>query len=198
MKDSFKIDWIKSAEKDILDLQEDILTGIKEGLKFEADEELIQRVMKLEPKRVLDFGCGLLRNFNRLKQLTEVWGYDSAVMLAKTQQENTTDNWDFLRQMRFDVTLACICFQHIEPNHLVEYLQSIALNSRYLVVAGRNCFDDMKTIVWPYIDTHFTIVEEYGNNWDSTEPFIYNCRIYQSKLNVHSKPPENTIALTQP
>lgn len=182
MNYSFKSEWLLAAEKQEQELKEDILTGVKKGINFAADEELIQRIIELKPNSVLDFGCGLLRNFLRLREvIPEVWGYDSAVMLSRTNEPNTTDNWDFLRHNRFDVTLACLVFQHISPTHLIEYLQWIALNTRYLVVAGRNCYDDMKTIYWPFIDIHFKIIEEHGKNWDSLEPLIYNCRIYESR-----------------
>lgn len=72
---------------------------------------------------VLDFGCGVGRNFPYLKSVARhVTGYDLPPMIARCRElapvpaDALSDDWPSLCEQRFDLVFASLVVQHIEPH----------------------------------------------------------------------------------
>lgn len=113
------------------DIREKILTGFKAGKPFTAHTPTIALPPGLD--RVLDFGCGLGRNFPYLTRIARsVTGFDLPPMIARcrtlaTQKvDRLDDDWTRLRDERFDLVFASLVLQHIETDACVSYLHDFA------------------------------------------------------------------------
>lgn len=114
-------DWLtvaRSADPD--DLRERILTGYKSGKPFTPYVPTFELPGPID--NLLDFGCGLGRSFSYLKTIAQrVTGFDLPPMiercraLAGDRVEALSDDWADLRDRRFDVIVASLVLQHIEP-----------------------------------------------------------------------------------
>lgn len=114
-------DWLtvaRSADPD--DLRERILTGYKSGKPFTPYVPTFELPGPIDS--LLDFGCGLGRSFSYLKTIAQrVTGFDLPPMiercraLAGDRVEALSDDWADLRDRRFDVIVASLVLQHIEP-----------------------------------------------------------------------------------
>ncbi len=132
------------------DVREAILTGHLDGKPFSPYEPVLEMPASLA--RVLDFGCGLGRNFPYLRSAaSHVIGFDFAEMVERCRRESAvpdgvelTSDWGAVRRQRFDCVFACLVFQHIEPDALRTYLADLATMARWLYVLsrGRSDFGD--------------------------------------------------------
>ena len=125
-------DWLtvaRSADPD--ELRERILTGYKGGKPFTPYVPTIQ----LPSRRnwVLDFGCGVGRSFPYLKGIaTHVAGFDLPPMIERCRALATErvdllgDDWELMKQRRFDVIFATLVLQHIEPGMCRSYVMDFA------------------------------------------------------------------------
>ena len=141
-------DWAKMARNlSLEDLKESILSGYKSGKPFAPTELLLLGYNKLES--VLDFGCGLGRNFPKLKAISKnVYGYDLADMLDAYVREGADPevslhySWDVARASRYDLTLASLVLQHIPDKKIItDILRDLSLCSTCLYVGTRNYTD---------------------------------------------------------
>lgn len=141
-----------------------ILTGYKGSLKdMPAYEEVIS-LAKGEPhsqQYALDFGCGVGRNSKALASTySKVFAFDLPNMISIVPEENKLNNisytsdWESVKGLPFDMTLASLVFQHIHDDELNKYLSE--LNTNKLVLHSRTWMDDTGTKV-------LTIVEQYFN-----------------------------------
>jgi SAM-dependent methyltransferase len=104
----------------------------------------------LSPSRVLDFGCGLGRNFPYLVSIaSEVVGFDVPEMVEHCARAGTAEpsvllraDWAALRAERFDLVFASLVLQHVEPNEVRSYLDDFARMTErvYLLTRGRHDF----------------------------------------------------------
>jgi SAM-dependent methyltransferase len=112
-------DLAASASDD--DLRERILTGFKNGKPFTPYVPTLP--LPVPAAAVLDFGCGLGRNFPYLKSVAgRVVGYDLPAMIdrcraaAPVPADALSSDWDAVRAERFDFVFASLVLQHVpEP-----------------------------------------------------------------------------------
>jgi len=125
-------EWLavaQSADED--DVREHILSGYKDGKPFTPYVPTIALPSRID--RVLDFGCGLGRNFPYLNTIARhIAGFDLPPMIerCRTLAGNSvnvlTSDWHSLREERFDLIFAALVLQHIEPQTVQSYLEDFA------------------------------------------------------------------------
>ena len=125
-------DWRSVASGgDPDDLREHILTGYKSGKPFTAYVPTIP--LPLPCRWVLDFGCGIGRNFSYLKSVaTHVAGFDLPPMiercraLAAEPVDVLSDDWTEIASRRFDMVFAALVMQHVERDQCRAYFADFA------------------------------------------------------------------------
>lgn len=125
-------DWSSlAASADPDDIRERILTGFKTGKPFTPYAPTIALPAPLS--RVLDFGCGLGRNFPYLTTVADqVTGFDLPEMIARCRAlathaiDRLDDDWTRLREERFDLVFASLVLQHIETDLCLAYLRDFS------------------------------------------------------------------------
>lgn len=125
-------DWqslANTAESD--DLREHILTGFKSGKPFTPYVPTIRLATPVE--WVLDFGCGVGRNFPYLTTIARhVAGFDLPPMvrrcrvLATQQVDLLSDDWADVSSRRFDLIFVALVMQHVEPDACRTYFADFA------------------------------------------------------------------------
>jgi SAM-dependent methyltransferase len=120
-----------AATSDPDELRERIFTGYKTGKPFKPYVPTI--VMPATVSSVLDFGCGLGRNFPYLKSIArEVVGFDLDPMIGQCRTLATesvdllTSDWEDVSRRRFDLVFASLVLQHIETDACLSYLRDFA------------------------------------------------------------------------
>ena len=155
--------WMSLAENaDTDDLRDRILAGYREGKPFTPYVPTLPMPEPLDS--VLDFGCGLGRNFPYLSGIARsVAGFDLPPMIDRCREVagRTVDllspDWTQVRQLRFDLIFTTLVLQHIEPDPVRAFLRDFShmTSSVYLltrtdtdfgenlldVVADLGCFD---------------------------------------------------------
>jgi len=124
-------DWMAVAGGDLDDVRERILTGYKDGKPFTP---YVPTVALPRPLRsVLDFGCGLGRNFPYLTTVAaHVAGFDLPPMIEQCRiaggpaVDLLSADWEDVRRRRFDMIFASLVLQHIEPAPVRAFLQDFA------------------------------------------------------------------------
>jgi SAM-dependent methyltransferase len=114
-------DWLSVARSaNAEDLREHILTGYKSGKPFTPYVPTIALPSPIE--WVLDFGCGVGRSFPHLKAIARhVAGFDLPPMIERCRALSTEpvdlllDDWNDVRGRRFDLIVAALVLQHVEP-----------------------------------------------------------------------------------
>jgi SAM-dependent methyltransferase len=125
-------EWLSVARSaDATDLRDQILSGHKDGKPFTPYVPTIELPAPLD--RVLDFGCGVGRNFSYLKKIARhVTGFDLPPMIERCMSLATEhvdvleDDWQHVRASRFDLIFASLVLQHIEPDICSAYLADFA------------------------------------------------------------------------
>jgi SAM-dependent methyltransferase len=125
-------DWMAAARTgDDDDLREAILTGFKAGKPFTPYVPTI--ALPAPVGSVLDFGCGLGRNFPYLRSVAHrVTGFDLPTMiercrtLAPAPADELVDDWADVRKRRFDLVFVSLVLQHVEPGPCAAYLRDFA------------------------------------------------------------------------
>ena len=125
-------DWLsvaRSADPD--DLREHILTGYKSGKPFTPYVPTM--ALRSPIDWVLDFGCGVGRSFPHLKTVARhVAGYDLPPMIERCRALSTesvdllSSDWNEVKSRRFDLIVAALVLQHIEPQTSRAYLADFA------------------------------------------------------------------------
>ena len=124
-------EWSDIAAGDADELRERILTGYKAGKPFTPYIPTLTFPARIES--VLDFGCGLGRNFPYLKTIaTRVEGFDLPAMiercraLATEQVSDLISDWNDARTRRYDLVFASLVLQHIDTDECRRYLSDFA------------------------------------------------------------------------
>jgi len=122
----FQAAWKQIACRDINTIRDCILTGFKDGKPFAPDAP---RVIGSQYKRILDFGCGLGRNFPLLRSLCDVvHAYDLPEMVEKCRIESSesiqllTSNWNEIARHHYDLIYASLVVQHLDLPVLQSFL----------------------------------------------------------------------------
>jgi SAM-dependent methyltransferase len=124
-------DWLSVANaEDVDDVRERILTGYRDGKPFTP---YVPTIDLPRAARVLDFGCGLGRNFPYLASIArQVVGFDLPPMIERCRSlpnwpaVDLTSNWDEARSSHFDLIFATLVLQHIETDACRAYLDDFA------------------------------------------------------------------------
>lgn len=142
-------DWMAVArEATAADLRERILTGFKAGKPFAPYHPTV--TLPSPAGRVLDFGCGIGRNFAYLKQIaSHVTGFDLPPMIERCRElspvavEALSADWNVVRTLRFDLIFTTLVLQHIEPDVCRTYLTDFGrmAPSVYLLTRVNSDFD---------------------------------------------------------
>ncbi len=124
-------EWSDIAAGDADELRERILTGYKSGKPFTPYVPTIPLPAPMES--VLDFGCGLGRNFPYLKTIaTHAEGFDLPPMIERCralgpeQVSRLSSDWADVRTRRYDLVFASLVLQHIETDECRRYLADFA------------------------------------------------------------------------
>jgi len=142
-------DWLSLARaEDPDEVRERILTGYREGKPFTPYVPTVALPASVD--RVLDFGCGLGRNFPYLTTIArEVVGFDLPPMiercrtLAPQSVALLTSDWQEVSARRYDLIVATLVLQHIETTACLSYLDDFARLApvTYLLTRVRSDFD---------------------------------------------------------
>jgi SAM-dependent methyltransferase len=139
-------EWIDIATGDPDELRERILTGFKAGKPFTPYIPTIALPAPLE--RVLDFGCGLGRNFPYLKTIaSRVEGYDLPAMiercrgLATEKVGDLISDWADGRTRRYDLVFASLVLQHIDTDECRRYLADFTRMAPHVYLLTRTRTD---------------------------------------------------------
>jgi hypothetical protein len=139
-------EWSDIAAGDADELRERILTGYKAGKPFTPYIPTLTLPAPLES--VIDFGCGLGRNFSYLKTIaSRVEGYDLPPMiercrvLAAEQVSDLTSDWADTRTRRYALVFASLVLQHIDTNECRRYLADFARMAPHVYLLTRTKTD---------------------------------------------------------
>ena len=120
-----------AATSDPDELRERIFTGYKAGKPFTPYVPTI--ALATPVGSVLDFGCGVGRNFPYLKSIAQqVTGFDLEPMIAQCRVLATetpdalTSDWEDVSRRRFDLVFAALVLQHVETDACRAYLADFA------------------------------------------------------------------------
>lgn len=133
----------QSANAD--DLKEHILTGFKTGKPFTPYVPTIEMPAPLG--WVLDFGCGVGRNFPYVRTIARhAAGFDLPPMIARCRElavpvELLSDDWDDLKRRRFDLIFSSLVLQHIEVDAVRQYLADFAQMTPWVYLLTRSTSD---------------------------------------------------------
>lgn len=142
-------EWLAVASGDEDEIRERILTGYKGGKPFTPYVPTLR--MPAPIASVLDFGCGLGRNFPYLRRIAaSVAGFDLPPMIERCRASASepidllTSDWDRLKLMSFDLIMASLVLQHIEPAPVRDFLRDFShmAPAVYLLTRVRSDFDE--------------------------------------------------------
>jgi 2-polyprenyl-3-methyl-5-hydroxy-6-metoxy-1,4-benzoquinol methylase len=143
-------DWMAVADTaDSEEIRERILTGYKDGRPFTPYVPIVP--MPCNIRSVLDFGCGLGRNFSYLKRTARsVVAFDLPPMIEQCRRHANDDvdflssDWNEIRVRRFDLIFASLVLQHVEPDSLRTFLADFAhmASAVYLLTPTRTDFGE--------------------------------------------------------
>ena len=131
-----------AATSDADELRERIFTGYKTGKPFTPYVPTI--ALPTPVSSVLDFGCGVGRNFPYLKSIArQVVGFDLEPMIARCRSLATetvdllTSDWEDVSRRRFDLVFASLVLQHIDTDACRAYLADFAKMAPAIYVLTR-------------------------------------------------------------
>lgn len=120
-----------AATSDEHELRERIFTGYKTGKPFTPYVPTI--ALPAPVLSVLDFGCGVGRNFPYLKSIApQVVGFDLEPMIARCRALTTetvdllTSDWEDVVRRQFDLVFASLVLQHVDTDACRTYLADFA------------------------------------------------------------------------
>ena len=136
-------EWLSIARTaDPDELRDRILTGYKTGKPFTPYVPTVPLPAPIT--WVLDFGCGIGRNFPYLNSIARhVAGFDLPPMIERCRSlagESVallSDDWRDVAHRRFDLIYASLVLQHVEPEACERYLQDFAVMAPHLYVLTR-------------------------------------------------------------
>jgi len=140
--------WRKVASGTIDDIKEALITGYKSGARYLPHNFPLLNPAAT-PCRILDFGCGIGRNFSSLQRFANsLTGFDIPEMIEACRLHSEIENaelssdWNAIASKRYDLTVATLTLQHVTPRSaLLYYLEGIARISPYLYISSRAWWD---------------------------------------------------------
>lgn len=131
------------------ELRERIFTGYKAGKPFTPYVPTV--VLPTPIESVLDFGCGVGRNFPYLKSIARhVVGFDLGPMIARCRSlaaervDLLSSDWEEISSQRFDLVFGSLVLQHTETDASRAYLAAFArmAPTTYLLTRLQSDFDE--------------------------------------------------------
>lgn len=143
------MDVARSASAE--DLREHILTGSRSGKPFTP----YVPTLALPPQMdwVLDFGCGVGRNFPCVRTLgRHVAAFDLPPMVARCRElaepvDLLSDDWNEMKARRFDLIFGSLVLQHIEVEAVRAYLADFATMAPVTYLLTRNNSDFLVNVL---------------------------------------------------
>ena len=110
-------------------------------------------------KSVLDFGCGLGRNFPLLRKWADtITGYDLPSMIERCKEVEKADVftsvWEEVRILPFDATFVSLVLQHMLDTEVAAVITDFHDMSPLLLVASRITLDSGRQLQ-PFIEEKF-------------------------------------------
>jgi len=141
--------WRQVAGLDEDEIREAFITGYKSGQPYEPHHYTLFSV-HAKQYDILDFGCGIGRNFTSLKRYAATLsGFDLPEMINACRNFHDTDNvqllssWREVRSKRFDIVVANLVLQHMNPaDELSFYICELSHLTHYLYLSTRAWCDD--------------------------------------------------------
>jgi len=131
-----------AAKSDADELRERIFTGYKSGKPFTPYVPTIALPGSID--WVLDFGCGVGRNFPYLKSIARrVAGFDLEPMIVRCRSlapqsvDLLISDWDARSLRRWDLVFASLVLQHVETDTCRAYLADLARMSPAVYILTR-------------------------------------------------------------
>ena len=149
-----------------------IFTGFKGHPKEMVHSPIIEKYC-LGGGSILDFGCGVGRNTNYLKdKYQKVIGYDLPSMLKfypnnfKSPNITLTSDWEQVKSQRVDEILCSIVLQHIPHKELIKYLIDLSSMSDRIIIFSRTWQDYTHNNTLSILKQYFKIkeYEKYEKN----------------------------------
>jgi SAM-dependent methyltransferase len=138
--------WMSVASEADEEIRERILTGYKAGKPFTPYVPTVRLPSHIDS--VLDFGCGLGRNFPYLKGVARtVAGFDLPPMVERCRisaadaVDLLSADWDQLKVLSFDLIVASLVLQHIEPAPVRLFLRDFSRMTSTVYLLTRNTTD---------------------------------------------------------
>jgi SAM-dependent methyltransferase len=148
--------WAEFPKKNLNIVAKDLNPSWNESLqRYENHTEITKTSLEIlksntDMNKVLDFGCGMGRNLNYLKNVSKyVFGFDTEVMISNLKKtSNDSYNFktfnfeDFYKYAPFDFVYECTVFQHMPPQEVLFRLMQIRSITKYVYLTTR-CYNDM-------------------------------------------------------
>lgn len=162
----------------------------------------INQENKSNNTKLLDFGCGIGRNLIFLSESLpdcQIYGYDNEIMLRQAKkfvyqkyQKNIDDienihlfnNWNDIKQQKFDLIYATLVFQHIYEEPLSQYLRDIKAMTNVLLVESRRFNDDLD-------QKH----QQNKNTWEIMEKNGFQPCFCSSNYSVNGNPEDHFVCI---
>jgi len=151
--------WSDIAKQSEDDIKEALITGYKSGKSYHPHHfYLIEQGTRVGS--ILDFGCGIGRNFESLgKHCENLYAFDLPEMIRACQKYSDYQGdvgvmfeWDEVITNRYDMTAVILCLQHLKNVETLEHiLLRLARSSTYLYVVSRSWQDGDKNNVFATI-----------------------------------------------
>ncbi len=193
--------WSEIAKnKSIDDIKECIYSGYKSGRPFEAEK--IHFIKPNNNLQVLDFGCGLGRNFRTIGEFGEVDAYDLPEMIQRLNEtvsakvaRSVYSDFDKLKQNKYDIGFCILSLQQFEDaQELKQKIIDISNICSYIYIVTRSYMDDhLKSNVIKIIDDAdaFDLVMSNLNHYDFKNKkdethglFIYKSKNCEGRLDI--------------
>lgn len=162
--------WPSMVVNQPLDVVANFILTNRKAIEFIPDKWIFETMGSPNDKlKVLDFGCGIGRNTFGMAEYSPNWeiiGYDHPTVLSRTEEfyfikykkyttpENAqfVDDWESLKQTRFDWILCTLVLQHIHEKDLITYVSDFKNMTTNIVINSRRFNDDDNKNTWEILE----------------------------------------------
>lgn len=147
--------WKEFPKQDLNIVAKDLNPSWDESLqKYTEHTEIIESSLKILTSngainKILDFGAGMGRNSNYLKNISKyVFAFDTEIMISNLKKTSNiydfeTFNFEELNKYApFDLIYECTVFQHMPPQEVLFRLMQMKFITKYIYMTTR-CYNDM-------------------------------------------------------
>ena len=169
-----------------------LICNIKNGLVLHTNHHVLyETILKLNPKDIIEFGCGggdHLRNINTLNNVIELNAFDRSInqldllrerhpgLKANIKIQNITEK--FNQNEKYDISYSQAVIMHIKEGHL-QALENMFNSAKNQVVLMENWLEH------DFYDDIHLLFNEKKINWDSI--YLYINTFHNSNILIASK-----------